>query len=291
MFGHTELVIGGAIAGEFRVTRVEAPESIGPRLALSLECVLHDVHAEGLSEEPIEAYRLIGLIGELSLTRGENPVAVLHWLGAGHWARSANYLQPVSLDLVADIDPARVERLASFAGDKGLQVWLKLWPTFMKADLELRASVGLMSVEIPTAKWAELASRWRGFTHEVVLLTYSIAYAEQFRSALVHARRAQDLVDEARYPEAVQACRKALERLASETQEQTGGEGVHIGLRSLVGPKKAQAYAGFLTKLKEVGNLAVHGSSEAHFSRSEAVFMVRSTLNLLGLYGSIVSSS
>ena len=100
MFGHTELVIGGAIAGEFRVTRVEAPESIGPRLALSLECVLHDVHAEGLSEEPIEAYRLIGLIGELSLTRGQNPVAVLHWLGAGHWARSANYLQPVSLDLV-----------------------------------------------------------------------------------------------------------------------------------------------------------------------------------------------
>ena len=266
MFGHTELVIGGAIAGEFRVTRVEAPESIGPRLALSLECVLHDVHAEGLSEEPIEGYRLIGLIGELTLTRGENSVAVLHWLGAGHWARSANYLQPVSLDLVADIDPARVERLASFAGDKGLQVWLKLWPTFMKADLELRASVGLMSVEIPTAKWAELASRWRGFTHEVVLLTYSIAHAEQFRSALVHARRGQDLVDEARYPEAVQACRKALERLAIETQEQTGGEGVHIGLRSLVGPKKAQAYAGFLTKLKEVGNLTVHGSSEAHLS-------------------------
>ena len=270
---------------------MEAPESIGPRLALSLECVLHDLHSEGLSEEPVEAYRLIGLIGELSLTRGQNSVAVLHWLGAGHWARSANHLQPVSLDLVADIDPARVERLASFAGDKGLQVWLKLWPTFMKADLELRASVGLMSVEIPTAKWAELASRWRGFTHEVVLLTYSIAYAEQFPSALVHARRAQDLVDEARYPEAVQACRMALERLASETQEQTGGEGAHIGLRSLVGPKKAQAYAGFLTKLKEVGNLAVHGSSEAQFSRSEAVFMVRSTLNLLGLYGSIVSSS
>lgn len=291
MFGHAKLLIGGTISGEFRVTRVEAPESIGPRLSLSLECVLHDLHAEGLSDELVEGYRLIGLIGELSLTQGRNPIAVLHWLGAGHWTRSANYHQPVSLELVADIDPARVERLASFAGNKGLDVWLKLWPTFLKADRELRASVELMSVAIPTANWAEIASRWRGFTHEVVLLTYSIAYEEQFRSALAHVHKAQDLVDEARFPEAVKACRTALERLAIETQKRTGGEGVDVGLRSLVGPKKANAYAGFMTNLREVGNLAVHGSSEAHFSRSEAVFVVRSTLNLLGLYGSIVSSS
>ena len=66
---------------------------------------------------------------------------------------------------------------------------------------------------------------------------------------------------------------------------------MEVGLQSLVGTKKAEAYSGFLGRLKDVGNLAVHGSSEADFSRSEAVFVVRSTLNLLGLYGSLVSSS
>ena len=69
-----------------------------------------------------------------------------------------------------------------------------------------------MRLEIPTRKWAELASRWRGFTHEVILLSYSEAFAEQFRTALKHVRKAQDLVDEARFTEAVETCRKALER-------------------------------------------------------------------------------
>ncbi len=290
-FGHVEFSIGSFKAGEFRVAQLEAPEALGPRLAVTVECVLHDVPAGRYSEEPVEGYRLISMIGELRLTQKERPVALLHWLGGGHWVRSQDYHHASSIDLVADLDPARVERLASAAGDHGLELWLQLWPTFMKADHELRASVSRMRLEIPTRKWAELASRWRGFTHEVILLSYSEAFAEQFRTALTHVRKAQDLVDEARFPEAVETCRKALERLAIETQERLGEEGVEVGLQSLVGPKKAEAYAGFLAKLKEVGHLAVHGSSEAEFSRSEAVFMVRSTLNLLGLYGSLVSSS
>ena len=228
------------------MARLEAPEALGPRIAVSLECVLNDLGPDGPSGEPIEAYRLIGLIGELRLTRGQNAVALLHWLGGGHWVQSTNYHQPIGLDLVGDLDPARVERLASFAGDHGLELWLQLWPTFMKADRELRASVEPMRVDVPTRTWADLASRWRGFTHEVILLTYSSAYAEEFRSALTHVRKAQDLVDEARYTEAVASCRTALERLAIETKERLSDEGVQVGLRSLVGPKKADAYAGFL---------------------------------------------
>ena len=239
-FGHVEFSIGSFKAGEFRVAQLEAPEALGPRLAVTVECVLHDVPAGRYSEEPVEGYRLIGMIGELQLTQEQQPVALLHWLGGGHWVRSQDYHHATSLHLVAELDPARVERLASVAGDHGL--------------------------EIPTRKWAELASRWRGFTHEVILLSYSEAFAEQFRTALTHVRKAQDLVDEARFSEAVATCRKALERLAIETQKRLGEEGVEVGLQSLVGPKKAEAYAGFLAKLKEVGNLVLCSQSLFRFA-------------------------
>ena len=102
-------------------------------------------------------------------------------------------------------------------------------------------------------------------------------------------RKADQLVDQARYGEAVAKCRVALERLAQDTQEATGEASVRAALNELVGEKRSEAYTGILKQLKELGNLEVHGSREAGFSRSEALFVVRCTKSLLEVYGSILS--
>ena len=92
------------------------------------------------------------MIGELRLTQEQQPVALLHWLGAGHWVRSTDYHQATSLNLVADLDPARVERLASVAGDHGLELWLQLWPTFMKADCSVPRFVRQFGLALGTCR-------------------------------------------------------------------------------------------------------------------------------------------
>lgn len=73
--------------------------------------------------------------------------------------------------------------------------------------------------------------------------------------------------------------------------ENEEAEGVREVLQPFVGEERSKAYSDVLAAVKRLGNVELHAEVEHAYSRSEALFAIRTLESLLELFGSTLSRS
>ncbi len=288
-FGEGDITIGNLLVGKFRVLDVFAAPAIYPRLGIRLGCSLHDnPKSQFGTDRPVEAFEVRDLAGELRLSEHADTVGTLLWAGPHRHVRSSAYGQENELNTVCDLDAGRIERLEQHR-DGGEQVlWVVLWATMHDHMGFLDSSVRPFRIQIPRDRWLSVIEQIRKQRIAIVEVTFSEAEAARFQRAADHLREAHNRVDRGDYSEAVACCRRVLESLTSQLDIENTTDGVRHFLETRTDPRLAEQYAGLVTRIKNLANLAVHHTGEpVEYSRAGARFVVGITEQVVVLVASL----
>ena len=288
-FGEGDITIGNLHVGKFRVLDVVAAPAIYPRLGIKLGCSLHDnpKHEFG-TDRPVEAFEVRDLSGELRLSEHADTVGTLLWAGSHRHVRSSGYGQENELNTVCDLDAGRIERLEQHR-DGGEQVlWVVLWATMHDQKGFLDSKVQPFRIQIPRDRWLSVIEQIRKQRISIVEVAFSEAEDARFQRAADHLREAHNRVDRGDYSEAVACCRRVLESLTSQLDIENTTDAVRQFLETRTDPRLAEQYAGLVTRIKNLANLAVHHTGEpVEYSRTGARFVVGITEQFAVLVASL----
>lgn len=290
--GEVDFTIDSRRAGQFRVIAISAWPSLGSMLRVTLGCRLMDL-PEGTEYHPasaIRGYQLVDLTGEVTL--GENgPVAgLLARVGPRSLVTSTHYGHEDHVPLAWQLDGMRLERLEEFRRGGPLRVWFSLAPLIQHEGHPLRVYVNRFPAHVPVELWADVLRQLRRDEYEILEVRFSLANAQRFRASLSQLQTARELVDRGDYANAIVRCRKAVELLAVDTRaDNQDAPSVRSILEAVVGPSRAEVYAGLMSNVKRLGNLELHDTAGHGFSRAEALFTIRVAESVLELWGSLLT--
>lgn len=291
--GEADVVVNSRIVGKVRVLRLSADGAIYPRLVLETGFTLYnDLEAQFEAGVPATDYEVTDLTGELRLADHSGCVAPVYWNAADrnlqpHTPRP--YEQHVRL--VADLDPWRLARIEAMRGPNAPVFFLALWLGFVAASGQHhRDKVVAFRLEVPREQWLQFLAAVHHDEFEVIEVRYDKSKAERFRKALQETAAARSRIVAGDYNEAVTACRRALEAVSGESDVGKTAEDWKAALTPRSDERRAGGYAGVFSNLKVLANVTVHpGGAPVVYSRSEALFVLRTTENLLALLGDLTS--
>ncbi len=143
-------------------------------------------------------------------------------------------------------------------------------------------------IHIPRDRWLSVIEQIRKQRIAIVEVVFSEAEAARFQRAADHLRDAHNRVDRGDYSEAVACCRRVLESLTSQLDIENTSDGVRHFLESRTDPQLALQYAGLITRIKNLANLAVHHTGEpVEYNRNGARFVVGITEQVAVLVASL----
>ena len=288
-YGEGELVLDARRVGRFRLLSVEPWPALGPLLRVTIGCQLLDVPA-GHQGPGIAGYELVDLSGELRVGENGPVVGQLSWAGERLRVVSASHENEAFVALHCPLDFGRLERLEELRAGKSLKVGVALWPRLQHEDRPFHAKAAPFPATIPAEVWFHVLNKLRGEHGELLEVRFHHAYADRFRAVLGELKEARRFVDNGEYPVAITQCRKALDILAVSTrQEVPASDGVEEVLEAIVGPDRAKAYAAVHRAVKKLGNVELHQIVEHGYSRTEALFAVRTAELLTQLFGSLLA--
>ena len=111
-FGENELLVNSRIVGLIRVLDVYHGQAVFPRLTFRLGVSLQEHPTDKFAPgRPIQKYEIRDLRGELRLDEGGKALGLLEWVGPRRYVRSASYIAESPIEVVCDLDWARVETI------------------------------------------------------------------------------------------------------------------------------------------------------------------------------------
>lgn len=290
--GEADVLVNSRIVGKVRVLRLSADTAIYPRILLESGFSLHDdPEAQFAVGVPATGYEVTGVTGELRLTEHGSCVAPVYWSGPDRNPRPAHRTYEAPVRLVADLDPWRLERIEAARGANAPLFWVALWLSFVASNgQQFRDKVLPIRLELSREQWLQFLAAVHHDEFEVIEVRYDKSKAERFRKALQELAAARARIVAGDYNEAVAACRRALEAASGESEVGKTAEDWKAALAPRTDERRAAEYAGVFSRLKELAAMTVHNRSEPLvYSRSEALFVVRTTENLLALVGDLTS--
>jgi hypothetical protein len=291
-YGEADLIHVSHLIGRVRLKYVTALPALGPRLGFTLGIQLHDQAAEPPASNELVDFRLTDLNGDARLNEHGPFVGSLLWSGKRGQVRSSNYGHESDVELTCELDWHRLEALERRRQGKQLELWLALWPRLEMDTRLIDVAIRSFPVRIPAEAWVAVLEQLRGDKIEILEVSIPAAALQQFRGSLAELTEARRQVDQGEYATAIVRCRKAADILAQLVRlEAKEAGGVGEVLEPFVGQDRAKAYAQILTCVKRLGNVELHAVVEHGYSRSEALFAIRTMESLLELYGSILNRS
>lgn len=291
-YGETDIVHSSRHIGRIRLKSVSALPALGPRLGFSLGFQLHDQAEHPSGREAIVDYRLTDLNGDVRLKESGPYVGSLEWSGRRGHVRSSNYGHEDDLQLICELDWQRLEALERHRTGKQLELWFSLWPRLENRGLLLEVDVRPLRAQLPLEAWIPVLENLRHARIEVLEVAIPAAFADQFRACLAELSEARRQVDFGEYASAIVRCRKAAEMLAKlARRKDSEADGVKEVLEAFVGAERAAVYTDVLREVKKLGNVELHAVVEHGYSRSEALFAIRTLESLTELFGSILTGS
>ncbi len=292
-FGESELLVGSRIVGRVRALDVVSGSAIFPRLDIRLGFALHDSPKyEFGPDRPIQAFEVRDVRGELRLEENAKTVGYLHWAGARRFVRSTSYGAENDVLLVCDLDSSRMEMIEEHRAGRDSLFWLALWPSLVDEHGFLDCDVRPLRVAIPREKWIAVVG---SLTHaRVTLLEVKRPRLEapEFEAAIGHIMEARTRVDRGDFDESVACCRRAIEALSRALDIGHKAASLEGSLGAVTDEKRAKAYAGIVSRVKELGNYTIHRSeAPGRYSRTEAQFVVGTTEHVLALLAGLLRKS
>jgi hypothetical protein len=289
--GEADVQVNSRIVGKVRILRLSADTAIYPRIVLESGFTLYDdPDAQFAQGVPATGYEVVGMTGELRLSEHGSCVAPVYWSAPDRNARPSPRPYEAPVRLVADLDPWRLERIEEARGTNSPPFWLALWLSFVAGGQPFKDKIIPFRIEVPREHWLQFLAAVRHDEFEVIEVRYDKSKAERFRKALQEVATARARIVAGDYNEAVTACRRALEAVSVESDIGKKAEDWKTALTPKTDERRAKEYAGVFTGMKELAALTVHPSGQpVVYSRSEALFVVRTTENLLALLGDLTS--
>jgi hypothetical protein len=284
-FGENELQVGSRLVGRVRVLGILPGTAVFPRIVIRLGVTLHDSPKNEFAPgRPVEAFEVRDLQGELRLAEGGMAVASLHWIGHRRHVRSSSYGSENEVSLTCDLDPFRLERLEEHRAGGEIAFWLALWPTLVDAIGFLDSEIRPLRFVIPRETWLEVLGALTDSHVTLLEVRRPHLEAPEFKAAMGHVRDARNRVDHGDFDESVACCRRAIEAMAQALDVPHAASGLEEALAKVTDTKRAKAYAGIVSKLKELGNYTIHRhEATGKYTRAEAQFAIGSTEHALAL--------
>ena len=289
-FGENELLFGNRIAGVIRVLDVYRGPTLFPRLTLRLGVSLHEFPESKISMHvALEKYEIRDFHGELRLEENNKAIGQLRWSGPRRFIRSSPYPMENHVELVCDLDWAVVEAIEEHRAGNEAALWVVLWPTAADGSGHLDCEVRAIRAQIPRHRWLEYLEQLTGLKRALIEVVLPSSQSPEFSAAMGHIADGKNRVDRGDFDEAVGACRRAIESMLKALDVQNLAPAIEERLTVATDTKRAKAYAGIISRLKELGNLTIHRSdASGRYARAEAQFVVATTAHMLALLASLL---
>lgn len=289
-FGESELSVNSRIVGRVRVLDVYQGSALYPRLTFRLGISLQDHPTDTFSPgRPIKDYEIRDLRGELRLDEGAKAIGLLEWLGARRYVRSAAHASENQVEVVCNIDWARLETIEEHRAGKPPTLWLAFWPTLVDGNGFLDCDIRPIRSIVPRDRWMELLAQLTGLRRTLIEVVLPAVQAPEFSAAVGHVEEARHRVDHGDFDEAVAACRRAIESMFAALNVRNDANALEEKLTKVTDARRAKAYAGIVSRLKEFGNVTIHRpEAPGRYMRTEAQFVVAVTSQMLALLATLL---
>jgi hypothetical protein len=289
-FGENQLTVYSRIIGQVRVLALYHGSALFPRLSFKLGVTLQEHPQDEFSAgRPIQAFEMRDLQGELRLQESGAVLGLLHWAGPHRHVRSAPYISESQIDAVCELDWPRLERIEDHRAGGEAVLWLALWPLLADAHGFLDCEVRPIRASIPRDHWLTVLDSLTSGRTSLLEVVHPDAAGPEFEAALGHIREAKGRIARADYDEAIASCRRAIESISSALNIPNKPGALEAALEAPTDAKRAKAYAGVISRLKELANFTIHRpEAPGRYTRAEAIFAVGTTQQSLGLLASLL---
>ena len=292
-FGEIQLLAGSKIIGQIQVKNVYHPRAIFPRIVFQLGFTLVQ-HSQNTSEIglPEAEFEIKDCPGELRLEENGNVVGALKWTGARRYIRSYPHHFEDQVEFACDLDWARIDAIEEHRNGGEAEFWVALWPSLTsKQGNTIHCEARPIKTHIPRHKWNELLERLTGLQRTLIEITTPALSSAEFGSTLGHIKKAQQDINQGHIDEAVVSCRRAIESLFRVLDMPNNAQKLEPVLAQITDSERAREYAGILSRLKGLGNVAVHRDEADHiYMRAEARFIVAATAHFVALLATLLRS-
>ncbi len=290
-FGENELSVSSWIVGRIRVQDAVAVAGLFPRLMFRLGIVLQE-NPKNVFEpnRPMQRFEVRDVHGEVRLEEHTNVVGDLKWIGPRHPIRSStSVIFDSQVEMVCDLDWIRLERLEQNRAGRELNLWLTLWPAMFDAHGVLNCDIRPIRTAIPRDKWIGLLNSLANTRVALLEIAYPVLESPEFDAAIGHIKDARDQVNHGAYDEAVTACRRAIESLSAAINVNHQAAELEKAFAARTDDARGKVYAGIVSRLKELGNHAVHRrEASGRYTRAEAQFVIGTAEHTLALMATLL---
>jgi hypothetical protein len=178
----------------------------------------------------------------------------------------------------------RIERIEGLRSGREAVFWLALWPSLVDAQGFLDCNIQPVRAAIPRDKWVGVLGALTDAGVTLLEVTRPHLEAPEFDAAVGHLREARSRVLHGDFDESVASCRRAIESVTKALN--IGHEAAELEkvLAAISDEERGKAYAGIVSRLKGLANVAIHRSqAPGRYSRAEAQFVVGTTEHSLAL--------
>lgn len=293
--GEGILMVGSYRVGEFWVGQLFAEPALSPRLKLQMGCLLGELPKEYVHR----TYYLTDVSGQLRFSDRDGPVV-------GNLIRNGNLSGfgssavvggfPHQFSMNCDLDFRCIDQIQKARGNNPPVFWVELWPSLdnrfggVGPFEPLRASIDPFRIEVGIEDWIEFLRQIQFGEFEVLEIAKPKGVSEGFHDAIGHIGDARDCILRGEWNEAVRLCRLIIEALSKELGQGSDAEVFKALMIAGSDEKRGQEYYGILSRVKQLAAMKSHDfGANIDFSRIEALFILRTTENLLSLIGYMAS--
>lgn len=289
-FGENELSVNSRTVGRLRVLDVYQGPALYPRLTFRLGISLQDHPADTFApQRPIKDYEIRDLRGELRLEEGAKALGLLEWIGPRRYVRSAAYAFENQVEVVCNLDWARLETIEDHRAGQQSTLWLAFWPTLVDGRGFLDCDIRPVRAQIPRDRWIEVLAQLTGLRRTLIEVVLPTVHAPEFSAAVGHVEEARRRVDRGDFDEAVAACRRAIESMFAALNIRNDANALEKKLTGVTDARRGKAYAGIVSRLKELGNITIHRpEAPGSYVRAEAQFVLAVTSQVLALLATLL---
>lgn len=290
-FGESQLVVGSNIIGQILVKNVYHPNAIFPRIVFRLGFTLVGQPKNNSEEGVAEAeYEIRDCPGELRLEENSKVVGTLQWVSTQRSVRSYHYHTEYQIDFACDLDWARIDAIEEYRNGGEAKFWVALWPSMTdKRGGSISCQTRPIHTHVPRHKWNELLEKLTGLQRTLIEITTPALANAEFGATLGHIKKAQEEINQGHFDEAIVTCRRAIESLFKALNMPNNAQKLEPILERITDAERAKEYSGILSRLKGLGNVAVHRNEAAHiYMRAEARFVLASTAHFVTLIATLL---
>jgi hypothetical protein len=284
-FGEGEIYSESRTIGRIRVQSIFVGSELYPRLGLYLAAGLIDSSVD--TTKGVSSFELRDITGELRLSENGETIGPLFRTGQRGRVRSNAFGGEDSFALACDLDLARIERIEQLRAGKPPVFWIELWPTLMSKSGYLDATIRPFRLTVPREPWLDFLAKTRSDRYELLEIRFAQKDAEPIGKTVEYLRLAEARLYDGDYPNAVATCRKALEAFAIANGLPPTQTDWRSALGILTQERIAKQYASILGSIKQLAGFEIHslGEPDPQYTRAEALFIIRSTENIVALIG------